>query len=483
MHAQHSSAFEITASDSIESKSSLLDVDASLKASFLGGLIQVEGSAKYLNDQKKFKNQSRVTLQYKATTTFEQLSMTHQEAKNMLNTSIMDKESATHVITGILYGAHAFFVFDSQKLDSSSVQDIQGSMQAVIKKIPAFDVEGKVNIKLTDEEKALTNQFSCKFYGDFILQSNPATFEDAVKTYTQLPKLLGEKQETAVPLKVWLTPLRKFDSTAIELKGEISVGLVRKAENALEDLKQAEMRCNDSLEEKVVGNVPHISKKLRNFQKLCQDYKSKLQLTMKKKFPLICAGEEDDAAVEKLFDDREKSPFSYDKLNNWMNQREREITAIRSSVDMMAGTKAKMVPNQSELDKEILAPGVDHALCFVFTSVERDDPYLNHMVKYLQSQNHEEVALPTEDQWYISEAVLIREKAKVFRHFTNTLKNNSRFTFLIAAVPNKKYRGATIYHYKDGSLTSDDFSKPVIPDVMTDRRDLIWCKYLPSTYS
>ncbi|XP_057194285.1 stonustoxin subunit beta-like [Triplophysa rosa] len=476
VHAQRSSAFEITTSDSIESKSTLLDVDASLKASFLSGLIQVEGSAKYLNDQKKFKNQSRVTLQYKATTTFGQLSMTHQEAKNMLNTAIMDKESATHVVTGILYGAHAFFVFDSQKLDSSSVQDFHGSMQAVIKKIPSLDVEGKVSIKLTDEEKALTNQFSCKFYGDFILQSNPATFEDAVKTYTQLPNLLEQKQDTAVPLKVWLTPLKKFDSTVVELKGEICIGLVRKAENALEDVRKAEMRCNDSLEEKVVGNVPQINKKLRNFQKICQDYKSKLQLTMEKKFPLIRAGEEDDVSLEKLFDDREQSPFSYDNLNNWMNDREREITAIRSCVEIMAGTKLKMVPNQSELDREILAPGVDHALCFVFTSVERDDPYLNNMTKYLYSHgshSDQNVTLPKEDQWYISERLYIREKAKAFRDFTSTLRNNSSFTFLIAVIPNKKYKGATIYHYKDGILITDDFSQPHIPDVITDRRHLI----------
>ncbi|KAA0712667.1 Neoverrucotoxin subunit alpha [Triplophysa tibetana] len=474
-HAQRSSSFEITASDSIESKSSLLDVDASLKASFLSGLIQVEGSAKYLNDQKKSKNQSRVTLQYKATTTFEQLSMTHHEAKNMLNTAIMDKESATHVVTGILYGAHAFFVFDSQKLDSSSAQDIQGSMQAVIKKIPTFDVEGKVSIKLTDEEKALTDQFSCKFYGDFILQSNPATFEDAVKTYTQLPNLLEQKQKAGVPLKVWLTPLKKFDSTVVELKGEICIGLVRKAEKAVEDVVQAEMRCSDSLGENMVEKLPQIHKKLRNFHKLCQDYKSKLQISMEKKFPLIRAGEEDDVSLEKLFDDREKSPFSYDNLNNWMNVRETEITAIRSCVEIMKETKPKMVTNLSELNSKILAPGVDHALCFVFTSVERDDPYLENMTKYLYSHgSHSDENVTTEDQWYISEGVHIREKAKAFRDFTSTLRNSSSFTFLIAVIPNKKYKGATIYHYKDGILMTDDFSQPRIPEVMTDRRDLIW---------
>ncbi|KAF3704075.1 Neoverrucotoxin subunit beta [Channa argus] len=479
VHSQHSSVFEVTASDSIESKSSLLDIDASLKASFMSGLIQVEGSAKYLNDQKKFKNQSRVTLQYHATTTFEQLSVTHQEAKSLLQT--VENDSATHVVTGILYGANAFFVFDSEKLDASSVQNIQGSMQAVIKKIPTFDFEGKVQIKLSDEEKALTNKFSCKFYGDFILESNPATFEDGVKTYIQLPKLLGQKQEIAVPLKVWLTPLKKLDVVAVEVKGGISIGLVRKAEKALEDIRQIEMRCNDCLEEKVLENVPQVYKKLKYFQTLCKDFTSTLQQTMAKTFPLIRAGEEDDASVEKLFDDREKSPFSYDNLNNVMTDKEREISAIRSCVDIMGGTKAKMVPNQSEMMKEIHNSTIDHALCFVFTSVERTDPNLDQLANYLYghgSHNGENPTPPTQDQWYNTEETLIRmrEKAKAFREFAINLKNNSRITFLVAAVPNKKYKGATIYHYKDGVLITEDFSKPNIPDVntVTDRRDLIW---------
>ncbi|KAK2820143.1 hypothetical protein Q5P01_023102 [Channa striata] len=481
VHSQHSSAFDVTTSDSIESKSSLLDVDASLKASFLSGLIQVEGSAKYLNDQKKFKNQSRVTLQYKATTTFEQLSVTHQEAKSLLQTAVTENDSATHVVTGILYGANAFFVFDSEKLEASSVQDIQGSMQAVIKKIPTFDVEGKVQIKLSDEEKSLTHNFSCKFYGDFILESNPATFEDAVKTYIQLPKLLGQKQEMAVPLKVWLMPLKKFDVKAVEVKSGICTGLVRKAEKTLEDLRQMEMRCNDSLEDKVLQNVPQIYKKVKYFQTLCKDYASKLQQTMEKKFPLIRAGEEDDASVEKLFDDREKSPFSYDNLNDVMTDKEREISVIRVCAGIMEGTKAKMVPNQSEMIKEIHNPGVDHALCLVFTSVERTDPYLDQMAKYLyghESHSDENITPPMQDQWYNSEEVLIRmrEKARALRDLAKNLKNNSRITFLVAAVPNKNYKGATIYHYKDGILITQDFTKPSIPDVrsVTDRRDLIW---------
>ncbi|KAK5905495.1 hypothetical protein CgunFtcFv8_001456 [Champsocephalus gunnari] len=213
---QPSNHFEMSASDSIESKTTLMDIEASLKVSFLSGLIEVEGSAEYLNDEKKFKNQSRVTLQYKATTKFKELFIDNLtlDTKQL---EVIEKGSATHVVTGILYGANAFFVFDSEKLEASQVKKIEGSMQAVIKKIPSFDVEGKVDIKLTDEEKALTDTFSCKFHGDFILESIPATFKEAVQTYVELPQLLGTDGENSVPVKVSLMSLKLFDPKAPEL--------------------------------------------------------------------------------------------------------------------------------------------------------------------------------------------------------------------------------------------------------------------------
>uniref|UniRef100_A0A671Y9Q5 Uncharacterized protein n=1 Tax=Sparus aurata TaxID=8175 RepID=A0A671Y9Q5_SPAAU len=451
--SQETCNFEVSASDSIESKSSLMDIEASLKVSFLCGLVEVGGSAKYLNDKKKFKNQSRVTCQYKATTHFNQLSVVKGETTNTQQIDVIKKGTATHVVTGILYGANAFFVFDSEKLEASSVQKIQGHMEAVIKKIPKFDVEGKADIQLTDEEKELTKKFSCKFYGDFILQSNPASFEEAVKTYVELPKLLREKGKDTVPLKVWMMPLKVFDTTAAELKRDISVGLVGKMQDALEDLREIQMRCNDSLDDTVIENLPQIKKDLNKFQNCCNRYVSNLQTTMAKELPSIREGKEDESSVKKLLDDRNKSPFSHEKLVEWLDHKEREINVIRSCVDMMEGTK--IVPNQSELDREVFAAGVE-ALCFVFTSLQSADPGLDEMDQYLDSPK----GTTNEDPWYYSDEVLtkMREKAKSFQDIAKFLKSNSRFCFLVAAIPNEKYTGATIYHYRNGILLTKDFS-------------------------
>ncbi|KAG8008867.1 Stonustoxin subunit beta, partial [Nibea albiflora] len=472
-NSQPSSAFQISASDSIESKASLLDVEASLEASFMSGLIEVGGSAKYLNDMKKSHNQSRVTCQYKATTNFKQLSMINLLTMSAQQKELIEKGLATHVVTGILYGANAFFVFDSEKLEASSVQDIQGHMEAVVKKIPSFNIEGKVDIKLTDEEKATTEKFSCKFYGDFVLKSNPATFVDAVKTYVQLPKLLGQNGKNGVPVKIWLMPLKNLDPEAAKLSREISIGVVREAQDALEDLKEIEMRCNDSLDDGVEEHFPQIHKDLSSFQKSCHYYTSKLQQTMRKKFPLIREGKEDESSVKKVFEDRHKSPFSHEKLSEWLDHKEREINVIRSCVEKMEGVK--IVQSQEELDREVLAAGVEEALCFVFTSLESADPCLDAMNHYLDTL---QLRSTNEVPWYYSDEVLtkMREKAEKVHNLAKALKNNPRVRFLIASIANEKYTGATIYHYKDGILVSEDFTKPNLPPVeeITDRRDLMW---------
>ncbi|KAK9529300.1 hypothetical protein VZT92_013404 [Zoarces viviparus] len=469
---QRSSHFEMTESDSIKFKSSLLDVEASLNASFLCRLFEIGGSAMYLTDRKKCKNQSRVTCWSKSTTHFKTLSVAELQTLDSQQIKLIKDNSATHVVTGVLYGANAFFVFDSEKLDASSVQDIHGNMKSVTSKITSLNLDAQADIKLTNEEKDLTNKYSCKFYGDLILKSNPVTFEEAMKTCGELPQLLGEKGENAVPMKVWLRPLKNLIPEATELTVGISDGLVGKMQDALEDLSEIRMRCNDSLEDGVVDNFPYIHEELKTFQKLCDQYELNLKQTMANKLPSIREGKEEESSIEELLEDRD-SPFTQDKLSKWLDDKEREINVIRSCVDTMEGVK--IVRNQNELDREVLA--VDDALCFVFTSIKKGDTYLDVMATYLGSTK---TGGTNEDPWFYSNEVCttVREKSKAFHELARAQKSNKGVRFLITVIPNEKYEGAAIYHYKKGILVSESFSKPDRPcEKITDRRDLTWYAY------
>uniref|UniRef100_A0A3Q2QV13 Uncharacterized protein n=1 Tax=Fundulus heteroclitus TaxID=8078 RepID=A0A3Q2QV13_FUNHE len=458
------------ASESIETKASLLKANPSLIAGVLSGLVEVGGSANYLNDKKEFKNQSRVILQYKATSAFQRLDMSHHDAKKQQIKYVFKNSLATHVVTGILYGANAFFVFDSEKLESHSLRSMEASMQSLIKKIPKLDPDENT-VKKLREEKNVMEKVSCKFYGDFILGKNPTTFEEAVGAYRKLPGLLGTNGEKSVPVRVWLTPLKNLDPAAAELKADLSDGLLRKIENVLEALRETEMRCNDIMENEVAKTLPHIYKKLKSFQHICEKYRKTVQQTLQEKIPPIRAGEKEDS-LENFLDVQENSPFSQNNLNTWLDNLVREINVIASCLAMMKGIK--IITEKSDLDRQVL--GMEEVLCFVFTSTETNDPFMDQMVDYLK-ETPTSITPPAKDQWFYSAEVLenIKQKANMMSETAKSLGTSRRFSFLVAALPDEEFIGATIYHYRRGVLKTRDFSKPAIHRVrnITDKQDLI----------
>ncbi|KAK5920150.1 hypothetical protein CgunFtcFv8_023989 [Champsocephalus gunnari] len=462
-----SSDFEMVASESIEDKSSALEVEASLKASFLGGLVEVEGSAKYLNDSKTSKNQARVTLKYKTTTKFHELSMKHLGRGNVKHPYVFEKGIATHVVTGILYGAQAFFVFDRELSVNENHRDIQGNLKVMIKNIPCLSIEGEGSLKIEDKDKANVEKFSCKFHGDFSLEKNPVSFQDAVAVYQSLPKLLGANGENAVPVKVWLLPLTSLDSTAAKLVRQISIGLVEECQSVLEDLSDLEMRFNDALRTQTAQQFPQIGNKLKTFKQKCSQFKLEFQRTLAKKLPSIRGGGEEEAVLAEELRKTCSSPFNSKDLNEWMDCKEREISILKSYTNKMKNTK--IVPRENDLHETIL--NNEQAVCFVFTSLGRDEPYLSTLSNYLkQTPKPDDAQDPhPPDQWYNSrrEMEAMRHKAKLFSDFAEANKENKNITFLTVGLTNETQKGSSIYLYTDGLSVNEDFEPPSKPAAVT----------------
>uniref|UniRef100_A0A673BGB0 Fibronectin type-III domain-containing protein n=2 Tax=Sphaeramia orbicularis TaxID=375764 RepID=A0A673BGB0_9TELE len=460
---------EIVASESIEAKSSALKVEASLKASFLGGLVEVDGSAKYLNDHKTSKNQARVTLKYNTTTKFKELTMNHLGRGNVKHPYVFDKGIATHVVTGILYGAQAFFVFDREVSENEKHQDIQGNLKVMIKKIPFVSIEGEGSLKMDDQERANTETFSCKFHGDFRLEKSPVSYQDAVEVYQSLPKLLGPNDEKAVPVKVWLLPLTALDSSAAKLVREISIRLIQESQSVLEEFVELEMRCNDAVKTTTAQQFPQIGQKVKKFRAFCSEFKLEFQRTLAKKLPTIRGGGEDEAELAEILKKRHSSPFNSKSLNEWMDCKEREICILKSFTKMMK--HSKIVPSQSALIEEVFS--TEHAVTFVFTSLGNAEPYLSALENHLTEKTGNPADPRSHDvekeQWYLSKDVTdtLRNKAKLFSDFAETNKENKNIKFLTVALTDETHKGSSIYLYKDGFSVSDNFEPPSKPERVT----------------
>ncbi|XP_030218509.1 uncharacterized protein LOC115548195 [Gadus morhua] len=466
---QPNSDFEIVASDSIEDKSSALNVEASLKASFLCGLVEIEGSAKFLSDSKISRNQARVTFKYKTTTKFQQLSMNHIGRGNVKHPYVFEKGLATHVVTGILYGAQAFFVFDREVSEKEDRQDIEGNLKVLIKKIPTLKIEGQGSLNMADTDIANVDKFSCKFHGDFNLEKHPVSFHEAIEVYQSLPKLMGTNGANAVPQKVWLMPLKALDSAAAQLVRQISDRLVRDAQNVLEDLSELERRCNDAEKCTTAQQFPQIKKNVKAFKELISQYKLEFQKIIARKLILIRGGGEEESVLAKILKKVHSSPFNTNDLHEWMDCKETEIQIICSLIDKMPNMT--IVTSRSTLHHEIHSGDITHAVCFSFTSLETPEPYLSALSNYLDETKTDNVPCAYDvekEQWFFSNDIMdkVQEKVKLFKDFAEANKENNSIRFLTAAISDAEKKGATLHLYKDGSLVTDNYEPPSKPEMI-----------------
>uniref|UniRef100_A0A8C6V8G0 Uncharacterized protein n=1 Tax=Naja naja TaxID=35670 RepID=A0A8C6V8G0_NAJNA len=339
---------EIIASDSIDDKASALGISASLKASFLGGLIKVGRSAKYLCDTKKSKKQARVTVCYKTTTVNEQLTMSHLGVQNVSYPEVFEQGTATHVVTAILYGTQAFFVFDQEVSSMEAVEDIQGSLQLTVKKL--ISIPGELEDKLTEEEKENTLRVSCTFHGDFPLERNPVTFQDAVTAYETLPIMLGEHGENAVPMQVRLHPLTKLDSRAAKMVREISLALIFDAQDILEELNEIEMQSNDVANS--AEKLPEIKEKIQNFKNLLKQHRQTFQKQLARMLPSIRGGEQEEGALVDFLTSINQSPFNSQRLCEFLDTKEREINHVNSYLTILSEKNG--ISSTTELEEIVL---------------------------------------------------------------------------------------------------------------------------------
>ncbi|XP_060549711.1 uncharacterized protein LOC117659866 [Pantherophis guttatus] len=479
---------EIIASDSIDDKSSALDISASLKASFLGGLVEVGGSAKYLHDKKKSKQQARVTVQYKTTTKYEQLTMSHLGIQNISYPAVFDHGTATHVVTAILYGAQAFFVFDREVSSTEMVKDIQGSLQLTVKNL--ISITGEAEVKLTEKEKENALKFSCKFHGDFSLEKNPVTFQDAMKVYETLPKLLGEHGEKAVPMRVWLYPLTKLDTRAAKMVREISLTLIFDAEKILEELNENKMQSNDLAKNPIAETFPEIQRKIQQFKDLCKQHRQTFQKQLARMLPSIRGGGQEEGTLVDILMSINQSPFNSQRLREFLDSKKREMNFVKSYLTILS--EIQVISSQNKLEEIVLDPQNVHVVSFTFTSLHEEETFLLSLQKWLQEQFLQESAKSTRRQeedmpWFEDKERTrnARQAAKSIRDFFSINQSNEKVRFVVASLPKVATPGASIYLYEDGELVSKNFelpSKPLQFLISELRHDSIQLKFQPAEY-
>ncbi|XP_071944801.1 uncharacterized protein [Antedon mediterranea] len=455
-HLQESSNFKIHTEESIADKANALDINANLKLSCLVGLVEGSGSAKYLDDRKSSNYKARVSMQYKCTTKFKQLAMEHLGKGKIMYPNVFKYGIATHVVTGILYGGQAIFVFERQFYESETYKKAHGDLQAAIKALP------RISFDLPEDLKDKLDGFECTFYGDFIPPSNPTTYLDVVELYKKLSKMIGRK---AVPVHVWLHPLHNLDNRAAKLVREISYTQVESAENTLEQLQSLEIKCKDLAESDPCQKFPVTRQNINNFKEMVEEYKLNIQRQIMQVLPDIRGGRTKEVILANILESRKRSPFSHGNLAKWIDEAEALIRMLSTYVSFMS--EITFADSHGHFSETIFNPNNRHVICFIMRLVQ-NETLLTDMQKYLMKTNDVDYNCNGEHVFSGFPSDSLTDKmvvnARHFKDFDAANKGSLETAFIIHQAKNE-FENPTgiIFLYKNGKRMDTNFEPPSMP--------------------
>jgi hypothetical protein len=177
------------------------DISADIKMSFVGGLLDARGSASYLTDNNRKIDKTSVTLLATYKTRHE-----HVWAHSLLNPQFISElrdSGATHVVTGIDFGARACVEFYIEDDDSRIETSISGQLEANIRGL----LQGDAEMNLREVEACRSKNVKCRVNADCL--SGPICDVSSVRKFIEE---FGSKVEQSggVPCTVYMMPLSAF---------------------------------------------------------------------------------------------------------------------------------------------------------------------------------------------------------------------------------------------------------------------------------
>ena len=457
---------EVLAEDTIDDKTSALNIEASIKLSFLGGLVNVQGAAKYLDDRKTSSHHSRVVLKYETTTELKQLTMEHLGRGKVQYPEVFDEDIATDVVVGILYGAKAFLIFDQEVSKDESEKEVHGNMKVLVKALPGISIDGGGSVDITEDQKKKTEKMHCKMYGDFRTEESPTTFEEAVRVYKQLPSLIGDKGQNAVAVQVYLRPLSEIDSKGQRMVREISANYINKTCEIQEHIQCIESKCSELLRENVCLSFSRVKKQLSSFKSNISSYKISFQKKLLPLLPSIRGGGAEESALGDIFEEKERSPFAQTRIDAWIVEKEKEMKRLQSIIGSLGDTP---FVSPEDVENEAFDLSNEHVVCCTFKIGKEDDPQILSMDAYLTGKVLPELkrkASSGTDDKNVNKS--IRQTLKQFSELKSANEDHKKVKFFATeeclSDNFSGNPGAFIYLYEEGELENDGFKLSPKPE-------------------
>lgn len=441
-------------------------IDASLGLSFMGGLIEVSGHAKYLNDRKKSTHSLSMAHISNAYTSTESITtdMYSQLDYPDLCKNVGSRHGPTHVVSSIKRGFKSIFNFHLEKSTDYSQTDVEGHLMAKIANLPSLKIDAKVELKMSETETITGEKIKCSFFGDTILDSSPTNFNDAIAIYKSMSKL-ARASTSAISFEA--QPIDKFCSGKEVILNKLSDNNIKNLEKALQQMEETELEAMTLLRTKgAITYGQSLGRIVQLYVKALRNYMNNWKQKLIEILPKVRAGSAAELKLMELLNDYEQSPFEFSEASLFLQNRRREIETVEIGLDMIKTDGIKGIEIEASGNAEgnkCLYLKSSYSVIHVLPVL----PVVNIVDQYLESFNRTISTSPNQtnniwserEKWFWNQFE-VTQAGLSFKDFINFRKwNNDRqdICFLLKLV--KEQQGNQTAHnklHKKGQLTGDN---------------------------
>ena len=229
--------YSVSLSDTLQERMDMMGVNASITAKML--FISVSIDAKYLYRKNTSSRHTSVTARFSTTSNTKKLTSWHMKMENIKYPEV--NQEATHVISGIKYGANAFFKFEAEYKKSQAHHEISGSLSKVVSAIPGL--KGS-----SSERPSILKKVKYSYFGDYSDPRASASGDDSYEEGVSMIEAITKKdnQHEDVPVTLFLTPLHRMN-IPLPQNQEAIVELSCKLQHEILALKQDMNRTEEEL--------------------------------------------------------------------------------------------------------------------------------------------------------------------------------------------------------------------------------------------
>ncbi|KAF9579761.1 hypothetical protein BGW38_003856, partial [Lunasporangiospora selenospora] len=277
--------------ESYRDKFKAFEISGDLKLGILANLVPLNTQAKHLKAEKQSSKSVKISMSLAVQTKLERINIGSKEVQKCINMMALEDTEATHVVTGIQWGANMLCSFEHHLEEGEISKDVAGMLRV---SCDALQVGVGAGGGVTRNKKSSNGDLSVQIsiLGDIVPKedSYPTNVEDAVQLMKRVPTLLlGVNQGKGSVLQYKLEPIDKVRAyceiaTRVEcVINNIDLDLVDKVESTFDVIVENRIRLSEAAKDILMyrnyiaeKEVNRINKEIKSFNRDELEFKNSL---------------------------------------------------------------------------------------------------------------------------------------------------------------------------------------------------------------